>query len=203
MAALLPSGHSAVSQRLTDPAGGGAHVTVFFPPSRLRRPPLPIAYASRMARWMESWLPGAAGDAAGGAGGHRGERLGLPERGVSSVAGFGRRAAALFVDWLLAYGIAALLIGPGALADPNLGWAVLGVWFLLTAVPVAVFGASAGMVAVGIRVASIDSAPVVGVPRALLRTALIALVLPPIFRDEDGRGWHDLATRTVVVRTRS
>jgi hypothetical protein len=37
----------------------------------------------------------------------------------------------------------------------------------------------------------------------LLRTALIALVLPPIFRDEDGRGWHDRATRTVVVRTRA
>jgi uncharacterized RDD family membrane protein YckC len=157
-----------------------------------------------MARWIESWLPGAAGEAAGGTtGDHPGKRLGLPARGVSSVAGFGRRGAALLVDWLLAYGIAALLTGPGALAEPNLGWTVLGVWFLLTAVPVAVFGASAGMVVVGIRVASIDSAPVVGVPRALLRTALIALVFPPIFRDEDGRGWHDRASRTVVVRTRA
>jgi uncharacterized RDD family membrane protein YckC len=156
-----------------------------------------------MARWIESWMPGAAGGAAGGTtGGHPGERFGLPASGVSSVAGFGRRAAALLVDWLLAYGIAALLTGPDALGDPNLGWSVLGVWYLLTAVPVAVFGASAGMTVLGIRVASIDSAPVVGVPRALLRTALIALVLPPIFRDDDGRGWHDLATRTVVVRTR-
>ena len=39
-------------------------------------------------------------------------------------------------------------------------------------------------------------------PRALLRTALIALVMPALVRDEDGRGWHDRATRTVVVRTR-
>jgi uncharacterized RDD family membrane protein YckC len=157
-----------------------------------------------MARWIESWMPGAAGGAAGSStSSHPGERLGLPAQGVNSVAGFGRRAAALLVDWLLAYGIAALLIGPGALDDRSLGWTVLGVWYLLTAVPVAVFGASAGMTALGIRVASVDAAAVIGVPRALLRTALIALVLPPIFRDEDGRGWHDRATRTVVVRTRA
>jgi uncharacterized RDD family membrane protein YckC len=157
-----------------------------------------------MARWSESWLPGAAGGTARDEpGGHPGKRFGLPARGVSSVAGFGRRAAALLVDWLLAYGIAALVTGPGALSDPNLGWTVLGIWYLLTAVPVAVFGATAGMVALGIRVASIDTSAVVGVPRALLRTALIALVLPPIFRDDDGRGWHDLAARTIVVRSRA
>ena len=54
-----------------------------------------------------------------------------------------------------------------------------------------------------VRVASLDSAAVIGVPRALLRTALIALVLPALARDEDGRGWHDRATRTVVVRSRA
>jgi hypothetical protein len=51
-------------------------------------------------------------------------------------------------------------------------------------------------------VASIDSAAVIGVPRAVLRTALIAVVVPPLVRDRDGRGWHDRATRTVVVRSR-
>jgi uncharacterized RDD family membrane protein YckC len=154
-----------------------------------------------MARWIESWLPG---NPAGMATGHRGERLGLPADGVDSVAGFGRRLAALFVDWLLAYGIAALVSGPDALSDPNLSWTILGIWYLLTAVPVAVFGASAGMTALGIRVAPVGGASaVIGVPRALLRTALIAVILPPIFRDEDGRGWHDRATRTVVVRTRA
>jgi uncharacterized RDD family membrane protein YckC len=157
-----------------------------------------------MARWIESWMPGAAGGTAGsGPGGHRGERLGLPAEGVGSVAGFGRRFVALLIDWLLAYGVAGLVTGPGALSDPNLGWTVLGIWFLLTAVGVGVFGATPGMVALGIRVASLGSSALVGVPRALLRTALIALVLPPVFRDEDGRGWHDLAARTVVVRTRA
>jgi uncharacterized RDD family membrane protein YckC len=188
MAALLPAGHSVVSQTLTDSAGRPLLVT-----------PAPHTLSS-MARWIESWLPGAT---SGTDGPYPGERLGLPAAGVSSVAGLGRRVAALTIDWALAYGIAALLTGPGALGNPNLGWSVLGIWYLLTAVPVAVFGASAGMTALGIRVASLDSAAVIGVPRALLRTAMIALVLPPLARDEDGRGWHDRATRTVVVRSRA
>jgi uncharacterized RDD family membrane protein YckC len=153
-----------------------------------------------MARWIESWLPGAAAEAGGA---YPGKRLGLPATGVSSVAGLGRRIVALAIDWFLAYGIAALLTGPGALDDPNLGWSVLGIWYLLTAVPVAVFGASAGMTVLRIRVASLDSSAVIGVPRALLRTALIALVLPALARDEDGRGWHDRATRPGVVRSRA
>ncbi|MDN5748170.1 MAG: RDD family protein [Pseudonocardia sp.] len=154
-----------------------------------------------MARWMDTWLPGSAPVGSRPASGaHRGDRLGLPADGVSSVAGFGRRLAALTVDWLLGYAITALFLGADASAAP---FTVLGIWFLLTAVPVAVFGASAGMTALGIRVASIGDAAVVGVPRALLRTALIALVVPPLIRDADGRGWHDRATRTVVVRTRA
>jgi hypothetical protein len=32
---------------------------------------------------------------------------------------------------------------------------------------------------------------------------LLALVIPALARDADGRGWHDRATRTVVVRTRA
>ena len=150
-----------------------------------------------MARWMDTWLAGAA---SAGPGAPRGERLGLPAAGVSSVASFGRRLAALTVDWFIGYGIAALFLGAGVGQAP---FTVLGVWFLLTAVPVAVFGASAGMTVLGIRVASIGDAAVVGVPRALLRTAMIALVVPPLVRDADGRGWHDRATRTVVVRGRA
>lgn len=154
-----------------------------------------------MARWSETWLPGST--PAGftpAAGAHPGDRLGLPATGVSSVAGFGRRLAALTIDWLLGYAVTALVMGAEVSSAP---FTVLGVWFLLTAVPVAVFGASVGMTALGIRVASIGDEPVVGVPRALLRTAMIALVVPPLIRDPDGRGWHDRAARTVVVRTRA
>ncbi|MGO9653847.1 MAG: RDD family protein, partial [Mycobacterium sp.] len=36
-----------------------------------------------------------------------GERLGLPESGPGSLAPVGRRVAALTIDWLIAYGLAA------------------------------------------------------------------------------------------------
>ncbi|MBW0116414.1 RDD family protein [Pseudonocardia abyssalis] len=151
-----------------------------------------------MPRWIDTWLPGSSPTTP--AGDHPGERYGLPAEGANAVAGFGRRLAALTVDWLLGYGVTALFLGAEVTSSP---FTVLAIWFVLTAVPVAVFGASAGMTALGIRVASIGSEPVVGVPRAVLRTALIALVLPPLMRDADGRGWHDRAARTIVVRTRA
>jgi hypothetical protein len=153
----------------------------------------------RVARWMGSWLSGPAADSGAQ---YCGERLGLPADGVGSAAGFGRRLAALTLDWLLGYAIAALFSGVDAIGRSGFSWTVLGVWFLMTAVPVALFGASPGKVVLGLRVASVDSAAVIGVPRALLRTALIALVVPPLIRDADGRGWPDRAARTIVVRTR-
>jgi uncharacterized RDD family membrane protein YckC len=122
---------------------------------------------------------------------------------VASVASLGRRVAALGIDWLLGYLIALLVSGPDPFRAGFLQWTVLAVWFVLTALPVAIFGASAGMTALGIRVASIDRAVVIGVPRAVLRTLLVALVVPPLVRDGDERGWHDRATRTIVVRTRA
>ncbi len=157
-----------------------------------------------MARWIDPWMPGASTAPNGRtADAHRGEKFGLPASGVRSVAGFGRRLAALTVDWLLAYFIAPLFSNPDPRVDPNHGFVVLGIWFLLTAVAVAVTGITPGMYAVGIRVASIRNTAFVGVPRALLRTLLIAVVFPPLFRDDDGRGWHDLAAATIVVRTRA
>ena len=131
-----------------------------------------------------------------------GERLGLPAAGSGSVAGFGRRLAALTIDWFIGYGIAAMFATPDPAVNPWFGWLVLGVWFVLTAVPVAAFGASAGMTVLGLRVLSVDGRAAVGPGMVLLRTALIAVVVPPLVRDVDGRGWHDRAARTVVVRTR-
>lgn len=148
-------------------------------------------------------MPGTApypGDSPAGA--HPGERLGLPRRGVGAVAGFGRRLAAVTLDWFLALFIAGLFTGADPLAPgASTSWTVLGLWFLITAAAVAAFGFTPGMAVLGIRVGSLDST-LVGVPRALLRTALLALVIPALARDADGRGWHDRATRTVVVRTR-
>jgi uncharacterized RDD family membrane protein YckC len=139
----------------------------------------------------------------GRVGAYPGERLGMPRTGTGSAAGFGRRLAALTVDWFLAYFIAGLFAGPDPFAPvgSHLSSIVLGIWFVLTALPVAAFGSTPGMAVLGIRVASLDST-MVGVPRAVLRTVLLAVVVPALARDGDGRGWHDRATKTVVVRTR-
>lgn len=147
-------------------------------------------------------MPGSAAYPAGGPpGNYPGERFGMPATGRGAAAGFGRRLAALTVDWLLGYLIAGLFAGPDALGSPNFSWTVMGVWFVLTAVAVAAFGITPGMAVLGIRVAALRS-NLVGVPRAVLRTALLALVLPALVRDADGRGWHDRAASTIVVRTR-
>ena len=150
---------------------------------------------------MESEIGPAASSGGGGGGGYPGERFGIPATGRGSAAGFGRRLAALTIDWLLGYLIAALFAGPDALASPNFSGTVLGVWFVLTAVAVAAFGITPGKAVLGLGVASLRSR-MVGVPRALLRTALLALVLPALARDADGRGWHDRAAATIVVRIR-
>jgi hypothetical protein len=57
--------------------------------------------------------------------GYPGETLGLPEHGSGSLANMGRRLAALLVDWLMAYGIAALGITLGLLSKQAESSAVL------------------------------------------------------------------------------
>lgn len=148
-----------------------------------------------MGRITGSWLSGPTAAAPRPAG-WAGQRLGLPEQGAGAVAGFGVRTFALAVDLLLSWLVATLLVGS----------TVTGVWSSVVflgeyAVFTALTGQSAGMRVVGLRVVRPGgSRP--GVGWALLRTLLLALLLPPLFADTDLRGMHDRATGTVVVRAR-
>ncbi|GAA2871915.1 RDD family protein [Pseudonocardia halophobica] len=121
---------------------------------------------------------------------------------MGAVAGFGRRLLGVTVDWLLAYVLTLAVMGLDALGGSAIGWWVWAVWFVLTVIPTAFFGMTPGMVAVGIRVARVDMAATVGF-RAILRTVLLGLVLPAVVRDADGRGWHDRASQTIVIRSRA
>ncbi|PXY51661.1 hypothetical protein CIT14_22235, partial [Virgibacillus profundi] len=78
----------------------------------------------------------------------------------------------------------------------------IGVWALLTVVPVAFFGFTPGMAATGIRVGKLDGTPAVGLWRALVRGALTFVIIPAAIRNADARGLHDRATGTVVIRLR-
>jgi hypothetical protein len=153
-----------------------------------------------MARELGSWLSGP--QSLSNREGYPGERLGLPAAGPGSLAGLGRRAAALAVDWLISYGVAGLGLAAGLYGSAFLATAVLIVWFVLGVVSVRLFGFTPGQYALGLRVASVDNRLHVGTGRAVARGLLIALVIPALFTDIDGRGFQDRLTATAVVRTR-
>lgn len=133
-------------------------------------------------------------------GAYPGERLGLPESGSGSLARMGRRMAALLVDWLVSYGLAALAMTFGLGTPATLSTAVLVVWFVLGVSSVRLFGFTPGQYALGILVTTVDDRIHVGIGRAAARGLLITLVVPALFTDGDLRGLHDRATNTAVVR---
>jgi uncharacterized RDD family membrane protein YckC len=121
-----------------------------------------------------------------------GKRFGLPERGPMSVASMPRRLAALFIDWLLC-----MVIAYGLLRSPYWTIVVFAVEvFMLTALT----GSTVGKRLVGLRVMRTNGDPV-GFGWALLRTAILLTVVPPLLTDRDLRGLHDRAADTIVVRT--
>jgi uncharacterized RDD family membrane protein YckC len=168
----------------------------------------PPAYPGWVARWTGEWLTGPSDAAEGGEANPPrwpGEHLGLPENGVGSVAGGGSRLLALVLDLVLASLLTSLfrhpdLQNPTAMQTYNL-WAV-GVWIVLSVVAATFFGFTPGMAALGIRVARLDGASMVGVWRAVVRAVLTFLIIPAAVRNVDGRSWLDRLTGTVVVRFR-
>jgi hypothetical protein len=132
--------------------------------------------------------------------GYPGEPLGLPERGPGSLARMGRRLAALTVDWLLAYGIAALGVTLGLISKQAESSAVLVIWLVLGVLAVRLFEFTPGQFAFGLRVRSVDQRLHIGLGRAAARGAMIAFVFPALFVDFDGRGLQDRVTGTAVVR---
>src|ERR1700735_3211330 len=132
--------------------------------------------------------------------GYPGQPLGLPEHGPGSLARMGRRLAALLVDWLLAYGLAALGMTLGLISLRLLSSAVLVIWLVLGVLAVRLFEFTPGQFALGLRVASVDDRLHVGLGRAAVRGVMIALVIPALFVDIDGRGLQDRLTGTAVVR---
>lgn len=128
----------------------------------------------------------------------------LPETGPGSAASWPRRIVALLIDWALANIVAVLLFGGDVLdTTSTAGERLLPLlcWFVLVTLTTAFTGASTGQWLLGIRVARLDRQRV-GLPRAAARTALIALIVPPLINNDDRRGLHDLAAQTAVVNHR-
>ena len=62
------------------------------------------------------------------------------------------------------------------------------------------FGFTPGQYALGLLVVPVDGRLHTGFGRALVRGVLLALVIPGLFMDADGRGMHDRLSFTAVVR---
>lgn len=124
---------------------------------------------------------------------HAGARLGLPPDGPGSLAGLGRRVPAVMVDWLASMAISALFFGGDS-------WATLLVFGVENVLLVGTVGCTLGHRLLGIGARRLDGARIVGLWRALVRSALVCLVIPAVIWDADGRGLHDKAAGTVLVR---
>ena len=120
-----------------------------------------------------------------------GQQFGLPERGPGSVSSMPRRFCALLIDWLLSMAIAYWL-------THSQFWTI-AVFALEIYVLTALTGSTVGKRLVGIRVMRIGGGPV-GFGWALVRTAILLTVVPPLLTDRDLRGMHDRAANTIVVR---
>ncbi|MEH3157209.1 MAG: RDD family protein [Gordonia paraffinivorans] len=154
-----------------------------------------------MSRPLGSWLSGpqAGVDPGADAGAWRGEKLGFGESGPGSLASSWPRVLGLFVDWVMCYGVSLLFVG---FLSQSLSTVVLGIWFVVGLVTVTLFSFTPGQFVVGMRVVRVDGAGRVGIVRAFFRQLLIVFIVPPLLNDADGRGLHDRATGTALVRTR-
>lgn len=146
-----------------------------------------------------SWLSGprAAAEEMGIDLGYRGQRLGLPKDGPGSIAPAGRRIVAILIDWALC-----LLISYAFLADRDQiktgNWAPL-VFFVLSLCMVGTIGSTPGKLVMRLRVIG-EGGDRLSLPRVLLRSVLLIVVIPAAIWDRDGRGMHDRFSRALQVR---
>nr|WP_307330071.1 RDD family protein [Microbacterium sp. SORGH_AS_1204] len=132
-----------------------------------------------------------------------GQRLGLPREGRGSIARPGRRIAALLIDVA-----SAGLVGFAFFSTPD---PVTGVpfanpvaanviFFAVQILFIPLIGGSPGHRIMGMRLER-AAGGWVGVWRPIVRTVLLALIIPAVVWDADQRGLHDKAVDTVLVRT--
>jgi hypothetical protein len=177
-----------------------AKVTRLVGPRLARR----AAYSGQVSRWTQTWLSGpprlppedltGAWSEDTGAQAYPGQRLGLPEHGPGSAAGFGPRILAIVIDWLPCSVAAQLL-------TTNPAFSALALFAAITTLSIVLAGRTVGHAVAGCRVALLDGRRA-GLSAAVIRTVLLCLLIPPVVYNADGRGLHDRAAGTIVLRTR-
>jgi uncharacterized RDD family membrane protein YckC len=127
----------------------------------------------------------------------RGASLGLPAAGPGSLAPFGTRLGAFLVDAVLSTLVSGLFTAPKLPGN----WSLVALAAVYV-VMLVLFGQTPGMRLFGLRLAHPRPGQRLAVWRAVVRTALLFLLVPALLVDSDGRGLHDRLTDTAVVRDR-
>ena len=125
----------------------------------------------------------------------RGASLGLPAGGPGSLAGFGTRVVAFFVDAIASAFVAGLFTAPSLPGH----WSLLA-FSVITVASLVAFGQTPGMRLLGLRLAHPREGERLALWRAVVRTGLLILLVPALLVDAEGRGLHERLTDTAVVR---
>lgn len=111
-----------------------------------------------------------------------------------SIARPGRRISAFLIDSV----ISALISFAFFNYDT---WATLLVFVVTQIVFIPTIGGGLGHRAVGIRVVKLGGGWI-GVWRPVVRTLLLAILVPALVWDSDQRGFHDKVAGTLLIRSR-
>ena len=114
--------------------------------------------------------------------------------------GQGRRMLGLLIDWALCY-----FITWGFFADPGTGAFTPIVYFLYLGQYLffsILGGATPGHRIVGLKIVNFSDGQMPTPKQALIRTALLAIVITAITFDQNGRGINERFSGTVLIRSR-
>jgi uncharacterized RDD family membrane protein YckC len=112
---------------------------------------------------------------------------------------FLRRFGALFVDWVIAQLVVVLVLRIDTTAGGTPALVPLGVFAVYTVLMVAFTGgATVGHRLFGLQVWKVG--PGAWPLQVVIRTLLLCLVVPAVLTSRDGRGFHDVAAGTRIVR---
>jgi uncharacterized RDD family membrane protein YckC len=121
-----------------------------------------------------------------------------PDRAPATPT-FLRRFGALLVDWMIAQLVVVLLLRIDTTAGGTAALAPLGVFALYTVLLVSLTGgATLGHRLFGMQVWQVR--PGAFPLQVVIRTLLLCLVVPAVLTSRDGRGFHDVAAGTRIVR---
>lgn len=120
---------------------------------------------------------------------------------MDQTASWAQRALALLIDWTASVLVVIGFIGlDGYSNDPAASLYILGVFVLESTLFTAFLGGSFGKLVCRLRVVNMDgSGRPLSLLNCLLRQVMVALVIPPLVFRPDGRGLHDMVTKSATM----